>query len=132
MRLVPALFQGELIEWAGTHEQIQRQNPDLTIADVRRIQHMHGAESGNARRQMLAGSPVTRDRLPDVPILVIGAGLDRMFPEIESARLADWLGAEYQPFGAHSHYGTVIGERSHEQVAGQRPLVPGAPSALTA
>jgi pimeloyl-ACP methyl ester carboxylesterase len=117
VRLVPVIFQGELIEWAGTHEQIQRQNPDLTIADVRRIQHMHGAESGNARRQMLAGTPVGRERLPDVPILVIGAGLDRMFPEIESARLADWLGAEYQPFGAHSHYGTVIGERSHEQVA---------------
>jgi non-heme chloroperoxidase len=117
VRLVPAVFQGELIEWAGTHEQIQRQNPDLTIADVRRIAHMHGAESGNARRQMLAGSPVDRSRLPDIPILVIGAGLDRRFPEAESARLADWLGAEYQPFGAHSHYGTVIGERSHDQVA---------------
>ena len=29
----------------------------------------------------------------------------------------EWLGAEYQPFGAHSHYGLVIGEESHEQVA---------------
>ena len=40
-----------------------------------------------------------------------------MFPEADSERLADWLGAEYQPFGAHSHYGLVIGERSYEQVA---------------
>ena len=46
-----------------------------------------------------------------------GAGVDRMFPETESERLAEWLGAEYQPFGAHSHYGLVIGEESHEQVA---------------
>ena len=39
------------------------------------------------------------------------------FPEPESERLAEWLGAEYQPFGAHSHYGLVIGEESFEQVA---------------
>ncbi|CAN5483303.1 hypothetical protein BH24CHL9_BH24CHL9_06180 [soil metagenome] len=117
VRLVPAIFQGELIEWAGSHEQIKRQNPDLTIADVRRIQHLQGAESGAARRQMLAGVPVDRERLPDVPILLVGAGLDRMFPEADSARLADWLGAEYQPFGAHSHYGAVMGERGHDQVA---------------
>jgi pimeloyl-ACP methyl ester carboxylesterase len=117
VRLVPAIFQGELIEWAGSHEQIRRQNPDLTIADVRRIQHLQGAESGAARRQMLAGVPVDRDSLPDVPILIVGAGLDRMFPETDSARLADWLGAEYQPFGAHSHYGVVMGERGHDQVA---------------
>ncbi len=70
-----------------------------------------------ARRQMLAGVHVDRDRLPDVPMLVVGAGLDRQFAELDSARLADWLGAEYQPFGAHSHYGLVIGEHSHDQVA---------------
>lgn len=117
VRLVPALYQNELIEWAGTHEQVQRQNQDLTIADIRRIQHLMGAESGAARRQMLAGVHVDRDRLPDVPILVIGAGLDRQFPEADSARLAEWLGAEYQPFGAHSHYGTVLGEQGFDQVA---------------
>ena len=67
--------------------------------------------AGAARRQMLAGVPVDRGALPDVPMLVIGAGWTAMFPESDSARLADWLGAEYQPFGAHSHYGLVIGER---------------------
>jgi pimeloyl-ACP methyl ester carboxylesterase len=117
VRLVPAIYQGELIEWAGTHEQIQRQNQDLTIADVRRIQHLMGAESGGARRQMLAGVHVDRDLLPDVPMLVIGAGLDRQFAEADSARLAEWLGAEYQPFGAHSHYGVVLGEQGYDQVA---------------
>jgi esterase/lipase len=117
VRLVPAIYQSELIDWAGTQEQIQRQNQDLSIDDVRRIQHLLGAESGAARRQMLAGVHVDRDRLPDVPMLVVGAGLDRQFSEIDSARLADWLGAEYQPFGAHSHFGLVIGEHSHDQVA---------------
>ncbi len=117
VRLVPALYQAELIDWAGSLEQIQRQNPDLTLADVRRIQHLLGAESGAARRQMLAGVHIDRDKLPDVPALVIGAGLDRQFAEADSARLAEWLGAEYQPFGAHSHYGAVLGEQGFDQVA---------------
>jgi pimeloyl-ACP methyl ester carboxylesterase len=117
VRLVPAIYQAELIDWAGTHEQVQRQNQDLTLADVRRIQHLLGAESGAARRQMLAGVYVDRDKLPDVPMLVIGAGLDRQFAENDSARLAEWLGAEYQPFGAHSHYGAVLAEQGFDQVA---------------
>lgn len=117
VRLVPPVFRRELLGWAGSPEQIQRNNPDLTMRDVRRVQHLMGAESGAARRQMLEGVPVLRDRLAGVPTLVVGAGVDRMFPEPESARLAEWLGAEYQPFGAHSHYGLVIGEESHEQVA---------------
>jgi pimeloyl-ACP methyl ester carboxylesterase len=117
VRLVPAVYQAELLDWAGPHEQVQRQNPDLALDDVRRIQHLLGAESGAARRQMLAGVHVERDRLPDVPMLVIGAGLDRQFPELESARLADWLGAEYQPFGAHSHYGLITAEQGYDQVA---------------
>jgi pimeloyl-ACP methyl ester carboxylesterase len=117
VRLVPAIYQGELIDWAGPADQIQRGNPDLTLADVRRIAHLMGAESGGARRQMLAGVHVDRERLADVPMLVIGAGLDRQFAEADSARLAEWLGAEYQPFGAHSHYGVVLGEQGFDQVA---------------
>jgi pimeloyl-ACP methyl ester carboxylesterase len=117
VRLVPAIYQGELIDWAGSLEQIQRQNQDLTMADVRRIQHLMGAESGAARRQMLAGVHVDRDLLSDIPMLVVGAGLDRQFAEADSARLAEWLGAEYQPFGAHSHYGVVLGEQGFDQVA---------------
>jgi len=117
VRLVPAIYQRELIDWAGPHDQVQRQNQDLSIADVSRIQHLMGAESGAARRQMLAGVRLDRDRLPDVPTLVIGAGLDRQFAEADSARLAEWLGAEYQPFGAHSHYGAVLGDEGFDQVA---------------
>ena len=98
-----------------------------TLKDVMRVQHLMGAESGAARRQMLEGVPVERELLNGVPTLVIGAGVDRMFPEPDSERLAEWLGAEYQPFGAHSHYGLVIGEESHEQVADAIRGVPGAP-----
>jgi len=61
----------------------------------------------------LEGVEVELAALPAVPRLVIGGGLDRLFPEPDSERLAEWLGAEYQPFGAHSHYGLVIGETSH-------------------
>ena len=117
LREVPPVFRRELVGWSGLPEQIRRQNPDLSIADVLRVQHMMGQESGAPRRAVLNGISVDRAVLADLPMLVIGAGLDRLYPEAESERLAGWLGAEYQPYGAHSHYGTVIGEESYRQVA---------------
>lgn len=117
LREVPDVFDGDLLGWQSLPEQLRRQNPDLTIEDVLRIQHMQGRESGAARRTMLAGVPVDREALAGVPTLVIGAGLDRWFPEPDAERLAAWLDAEYEPFGAHSHYGLVIGTESHRQVA---------------
>lgn len=116
-RLVPPIFRRELIGWAGAVDQLQRLNTDLTVRDVARVQHLMGGESGAARRQMLEGVSADRDVLAGIPTLVIGGGKDRQFPEQESERLAEWLGAEYQPFGAHSHYGLVIGQDSYEQVA---------------
>lgn len=116
-RLVPPIFRRELIGWAGAVDQIQKQQSDLSLRDVMRVQHLMGAESGAARRQMLEGARVNREVLSAIPTLVIGGGLDRQFPEPESERLAEWLGAEYQPFGAHSHYGLVVGEQTYEQVA---------------
>jgi pimeloyl-ACP methyl ester carboxylesterase len=117
VRLLPRRYGPELIGWAGALEPLQRQNPDLTLADVRRIQHLMGVESGAARRGMLEGVAVDRAKLPDGPRLVISGGLDRLFPDPDGERLAEWLSAEYQPFAAHSHYGLVAGEQSHEQVA---------------
>jgi pimeloyl-ACP methyl ester carboxylesterase len=117
VRLMPRQYRRELIGWDGAISAIQRQNSDLSEADVSRVQHMMGIESGTARREMLEGIPVDRDSLADIPRLVIGGGIDRQFPEPESERLAEWLGAEYLPFAAHSHYGLVIGEQAHEQVA---------------
>jgi pimeloyl-ACP methyl ester carboxylesterase len=117
VRLLPRQYRRELIGWDGAPEHLQKQSPDLTLADVTRIQHLMGMESGEARRQMLEGVSVSLEAMADVPRLVIGAGLDKAFPEQDSERLAEWLGADYQPFGAHSHYGLVAGEESTEQVA---------------
>jgi pimeloyl-ACP methyl ester carboxylesterase len=117
---VPDAYGRAVIGWATLPERLQRDHRDLTIADVLRIQHLLGQKphgSGRARRQVLAGVPVDRRSLPDVPRLVIGAGLDRYVPEEASERLAEWLGAEYEPFGAHSHYGLVLGEHGFGQVA---------------
>ena len=61
--------------------------------------------------------PVDRGALPDVPRLVIAGGLDTYIPEHEVERLAEWLDAPFEPFGAHSHYGLVLGEQSYLQVA---------------
>jgi hypothetical protein len=66
---------------------------------------------------MLAGVPVDRRGLLEIPRLVVGAGLDRSVSLADSERLADWLDAGYEPFAAHSHYGLVVGESSYQQVA---------------
>ena len=34
-----------------------------------------------------------------------------------SERLAEWLDADFEPFGAHSHYGLILGEVGFTQVA---------------
>ena len=85
-----------------------------------RIQHLLGQkphEAGAARRQMLSGVPVDPRNLAGVPVLVVGAGLDRSVAMDDSERLAEWLGADFEPFAAHSHYGLVLGETSYQQVA---------------
>jgi non-heme chloroperoxidase len=120
LRDVPDVYGRARIGWSTLPEKLQRDHRDLTIGDVLRIQHLLGQkphESGRARRAVLAGVPVEPRVFAEVPRLVIGAGLDQVVAEPVSERLAAWLGAEYEPFGAHSHYGLIVGEQSHQQVA---------------
>lgn len=117
VRLLPERYKRELLGWEGPLEPLQRANPDLTMDDVMRIQHMLGAESGAARRQMLEGVEVDREQLADVPMLVIGGGLDQWFSDADSHRLAEWLGADYISFSELSHYGLITGEKTAERVA---------------
>jgi pimeloyl-ACP methyl ester carboxylesterase len=120
LREVPDVYGRGRIGWTTLPEKLQRDHRDLTIADVLRIQHLLGQkphESGRALRTVLTGVSVDPRPFAELPRLVIGGGLDRMVPEPAVERLAEWLGAEYEPFGAHSHYGLVVGEQSHQQVA---------------
>lgn len=120
LREVSEVYGKDRIGWETLSERLQRDQSDLTLDDVRRIQHLLGQkphESGAALRQMLMGIAVDRSAFEGVPALVVGGGLDRLVPEAGSERLADWLGATYEPFGAHSHFGLVAGEHSHVQVA---------------
>ena len=120
LREVPDVYGRNLIGWETLPERLLRDERDLTLPDVLRIQHLLGQkphEAGAARRQVLAGVPVDRRVFAEVPRLVIGGGLDHAVPAEVSERLAEWLGAEFEPFGAHSHYGMVIGETSFQQVA---------------
>jgi len=120
LRDVPDVYGRSQIGWATLPEKLLRDHRDLTIADVLRIQHLLGQkphESGRARRAVLAGVSVDPRLHAEIPRLVIGAGLDQVVPEPTSERVATWLGAEYEPFGAHSHYGLIVGEHSHQQVA---------------
>jgi len=120
LREIPELYGRSLIGWETLPEKLQRDHRDLTIADILRIQHLMGQkphESGRARRAILRGIRVDRRVFAEVPRLVIGAGLDQQVPAESSERLAEWLDAPYEPFGAHSHYGLVLGEQSFQQVA---------------
>ncbi len=120
LREIPEVYGRSMIGWETLPEKLVRDDRDLTLADVQRIQHLLGQkphEAGAARRQIVAGVPVDRRAVSDMPRLVIGGGLDRLVALDDTERLADWLGAEYEPFGAHSHFGLVAGEDSHAQVA---------------
>jgi pimeloyl-ACP methyl ester carboxylesterase len=120
IRDVPEMFGPSLLGWATLPEKLQRDNRDLNLADVLRIQHLMGQkphESGRARRTMLRGVRVDPSRLAEVPRLVVGGGFDRAVSLEESERLAAWLDAEFEPFGAHSHYGLILGEEGFSQVA---------------
>ena len=120
LRDVPEVYGRSAIGWETLPERLLRDDRDLTLSDVLRIQHLLGQkphESGAARRQVLAGVSVDRRVLAEVPRLVIAGGLDRRVDLEHSERLADWLGAGFEPFGAHSHFGLIAGENSHQQVA---------------
>jgi pimeloyl-ACP methyl ester carboxylesterase len=120
LRDVPDVYGRSQIGWSILPEKLLRDHRDLTIADVLRIQHLLGQkphESGRARRSVLAGVPVDPRLYAEIPRLVIGGGLDHVVPETMSERVAAWLDAQYEPFGAHSHYGLIVGEQSHQQVA---------------
>jgi pimeloyl-ACP methyl ester carboxylesterase len=120
LREIPELYGRSLVGWETLPEKLQRDDRDLTIEDVLRIQHLMGQkphESGQARRQMLAGVSVDPRPVRAVPRLVIGGGLDRTVRLADTERVAEWIDAQYEPFGAHSHYGLVLGEQSFQQVA---------------
>lgn len=120
VRDVPELYGRSLIGWETLPEKLLREHRDLSLADVLRIQHLMGQkphESGRARRAMLRGVRVDRGLIGDAPRLVVAAGLDRLVAPEDAERLAAWLGAEYEPFAAHSPYGLVAGEAAHGQVA---------------
>ncbi len=117
---MPELFGPSLLGWATLPEKLQRDHRDLSLADVLRIQHLMGQkphESGRARRTMLRGVRVDPSLLHEVPRLVIGGGFDRNVSLEAGERLAQWLDAEFEPFGAHSHYGLILGEEGYGQVA---------------
>jgi len=120
VRDLPPAYGRAVIGWETLPEKLQRENRDLTIEDVLRIQHLLGQkprESGRARAAMLGGVPVEPRLLSGVPVLVVGSGVDGAPAALAAERLAAWLGAEHEQFGAASHYGLVLSEEGHEQVA---------------
>jgi alpha-beta hydrolase superfamily lysophospholipase len=80
LRDIPEVYGRALIGWETLPERLLRDDRDLTLADVLRIQHLLGQkphEAGAARRQMVSGVSVDRRNLAGIPLLVVGGGLDR-------------------------------------------------------
>lgn len=120
IRDVPDVYGRSLLGWETLPEWLQREHRDLTLDDIKRIQHLLGQkvhESGRARRTMLRGVAVQPALFEAIPRLVIAGGLDQAVDLESSERLASWLGAEFEPFAAHSPYGLIMGEQSFGQVA---------------
>jgi pimeloyl-ACP methyl ester carboxylesterase len=120
IRDVPDVYGRSVLGWETLPEWLQRDHRDLSLDDIRRIQHLLGQkphESGRARRTMLRGVAIQPERFAEVPKLVISAGLDQGTDLETSERFAEWLGAQFEPFAAHSPYGLVLGEASFGQVA---------------
>jgi pimeloyl-ACP methyl ester carboxylesterase len=119
-RDVPPVYGRAALGWETLPEKLQRENRDLSLDEVLRIQHLLGQkprESGRARASMLAGVPVRPHLLDGVPTLVVGSGVEGAPASLAAERLAEWLGAEHEQFGAASHYGLVLAEEGHRQVA---------------
>ncbi len=119
VRDAPVAYGRARIGWDAPPEKLQRENRDLTLDDVLRIQHLLGQkqhESGRARADVQAGVLVTPDSLQDRPRLVIGSGLDGSAAAVAAESLAAWLGAEHEQYGAHSHFGLLLGTDGHRQV----------------
>ena len=119
-RDIPPVYGRAALGWETLPEKLQRENRDLSLDEVLRIQHLLGQkprESGRARASMLAGVPVRPHLLDGVPTLVVGSGVDGTPASLTAERLAEWLGAEHEQYGAASHYGLVLSEEGHRQVA---------------
>jgi pimeloyl-ACP methyl ester carboxylesterase len=119
-RDIPPVYGRAVLGWETLPEKLQRENRDLSLEEVLRIQHLLGQkprESGRARASMLSGVPVRPQLLEGVPMLVVGSGVDGAPASLTAERLAEWLGAEHEQFGAASHYGLVLSEEGHRQVA---------------
>ena len=120
IRDIPDVYGRSLLGWETLPEWLQREHRDLTLDDIRRIQHLLGQkphESGRAKRTMLRGVAVNPAAFASIPRLVIAGGLDHASDLESSERLAEWLGADFEPFAAHSSYGLILGEQSYGQVA---------------
>jgi hypothetical protein len=91
LRELPPIFRRDHIGWGLTPELLRRRNPDLSLDDTSRVRHMLSAESGAARRDVLAGVPVDRDALSGVPALVLSGELDALYPAADAERVAAWV-----------------------------------------
>ena len=120
LREIPEVYGRSVIGWETLPEKLLRDDRDLTLADVLRIQHLLGQKPHEAGPRAGRCWPASRSIAGCSPRCrgwSSVAGSTGRCRSTTRERLAEWLDAEYEPFGAHSHYGLVVGEESYQQVA---------------
>ena len=120
LREVPEVYGRSLIGWETPPERPLRDDRDLTLSDAMRIQHLLGQKPHEAGRPAARSSPVSRSTggwCPRCPAWSSPVASTATSSLDDAERLAEWLDAGFEPFGAHSHYGLIHGEASYQQVA---------------
>jgi pimeloyl-ACP methyl ester carboxylesterase len=119
LKAVPGVYDARWWGWIQPIDRLREMMPDLDDDEIEKVQQMlDGArESGSARRERMLGVEVDAARV-DVPVLVIGAGLDDVIHTAEARRTADLLNATYELFPSASHFGLAMGSRTWPAVAG--------------
>jgi non-heme chloroperoxidase len=119
LKAVPGVYDARWWGWIQPIDRLREMMPDLADDEIEKVQEMlDGArESGSARRERMLGVEVDAGRI-DVPVLVIGAGLDDVIHTAEERRTADLLNATYELFPSASHFGLAMGSRTWPAVAG--------------
>jgi hypothetical protein len=108
----PGTQDQPLVNWAGNYRYSTDKLVTLdSVEKVRSYVRDHDSMRALGTRHCFNG-------IADSPHALLSLKpMDRVVSLDAAERLATWLGAEFEPFGAHSHYGLILGEEGYTQVA---------------
>ena len=121
VRDVPDAYGRSALGWETLPEKLQREHRDLshpaTSCGSSTCSGRSRSSPGGRSARSSRACPSTAARCPTSRGWSSPAASTPTSRRTSVERLAEWLDAPFEPFGAHSHYGLVLGEQSYLQVA---------------